>query len=580
MTGSTGTDDYLGVGIAGQLRDQLSGIPELRVVARASSDRFDPGDSAMSIVGEQLDAELLVTGSVERNGSQLLVSVELVEAKTGTRVWNAEFAGNADDLLSLQQRLFDDIAAQVAEEPASRPGATALPTARESAYSRLLVANRYYQQVLDQPVVDRDLLDDAIAAYRDAVAEDPESPMLNSRLAAALLFDGQVDEAGQWVRQAMSLEGAQQSSHVQHTLGLYLYARSDDGVGQHLARAVELNPNNVDALADYGMFLYAQADVAGARENLERALSIDSRSLVRYEQLGTIYSTAGFYDDAVALVRRIEEEFDTAEALLSIAQTYERLGDLDIAIAWVIRARLRNPGAQSTNWKLAELFARLDDPDAARQFDPSPSVATLYFSRDYRSLIEVITENNAFGYYSPDLLFTLARAYMALDRPELAVRLLTHYELPERLQRDSATTSELEASVVLADALKQSGQLTESRQLAERMRHYFGQFVDAQPDSWHPYINLACLHSISGNPDLALDTLDEMMSRRGLPWYPRVSDAPCFRIALADMPRYRQVLDQLRQRKQELRRRLPQTLAAHGLDPSVHLPGIRMLSTP
>ena len=109
--GADEAQNYLGVGIAEQLRDQLSGLPELRVVARASSGSIEVGDAELSQVGAQLDVAVLVTGSVERSGSQLDIGVEIVDAGTGTRIWHRRYSGNIDDLLPLQQRLFDDIAA-------------------------------------------------------------------------------------------------------------------------------------------------------------------------------------------------------------------------------------------------------------------------------------------------------------------------------------------------------------------------------------------------------------------------------------------------------------------------------------
>ena len=68
------------------------------------------------------------------------------------------------------------------------------------------------------------------------------------------------------------------------------------------------------------------------------------------------------------------------------------------------------------------------------------------------------------------VLLALARAYAATDQFDRVVPLLRNYGLPEQLQRDSVTTTEIEAGIVLADALHQSGEAGQALEIAERGR--------------------------------------------------------------------------------------------------------------
>ena len=564
-TNGDASDEYLNYGIPDQLRNQLSNGLGLRIVSRASSDSIAGESLSLREIAETLDVDKVVTGTISTLGGISTVNVELIDAWTGTRVWSHDYTMDPAGLLDVQQQIFNDIAGLLVERSSTGELATSLPTNDEKAYSLLLQADGYYRDVLDQPVINRDRLHAAIDHYRLAIEEDPGSPMLHSRLAAALLFDGQLAAAEDSITRAMDLDSENRSSHVQHTLALYLQARHENGVGEHYARAIALNPNNVHALSDYALYLWAQANIAGARENLERALEIDPRSLVRYEQLGNFYGVSGFDDEAENLARKIEENFRSAEALLVIARIHELTGDLDEAIAWALRARDRDPTLDVANWKIAELYARLGDTGAARYFDPEPSVSTLYFSRQYEDMIDLIVREGDFEEYSASMLFALARAFAATDRHDAVVMLLTRYGLPDYLLTDSITTSEIEASIDLADALKQSGNAEEARRIAEPLIVLFNKYADRHPASWHPYINLACLYSITGSQDRALGLLEEMADKRGLPWYPRVRDAPCFRKALVDEPRYQAVLDTIVERQRRLRDRLPATLARFGL---------------
>lgn len=562
---------YLSDGIPDQLRNQLSKGIGLNVVARASSDNLAiEGLAPMEIAGK-LDVDKLITGAIRNHASISTINVEVVDASTGTRIWSNDYTMEPGGLLAVQQQIFREVTAQLVSRPDTGSLASVLPTNDEKAYSLLLQADGYYQDVLDQPVIDQDLLAAAIRNYRLAIEEDPDSPMLHSRLAAALLYGGQLEAAEESISRAINFDTENRSSHVQHTLGLYLHARHEDGVGQHYSRAIALNRNNVDALADYGLYLWARAEIAGARENLERALELDPRSLVRYEQLGNFYGIAGFGDAAAELARRIDENFNSAESYLVIARIHEVTGNLDEAIAWAIRARQRDPALQAANWKIADLFAQIDNLEPARYYDPEPSVSTLYFSRDYEVMIDVIVRQGDFEVYSPVMWFALARAYAATDRYDEVVSLLSNYGLPDYLWTDSATTSEIEAGIILADALKQTGQAESARRIAEELITLFNKFADRHPGSWHPYINLACLFSITDNEDRALEMLEQMARKPGLPWYPRVRDDPCFRKALADAPRYHAVLESILDRRRQLRERLPDTLDRFGLSNGAHV---------
>jgi len=68
------------------------------------------------------------------------------------------------------------------------------------------------------------------------------------------------------------------------------------------------------------------------------------------------------------------------------------------------------------------------------------------------------------------------------------------------------------------------------------------------------------LQSILGEDAKSLDVLERMVNTHGMPWYPMLRDATCFQ-KFTDEPRYQSVVASMEKRKQELRQRLPETLA-------------------
>jgi TolB-like protein len=109
--GSNDADaEYLGDGLAETLIDQMSRLPSLRVMARATVFRFK-GTSDPLAAGRSLGVGAILTGTISRRGDQLLVSAELVRTSTGQRLWGESYdRPNADLLLVL-----DAIVANVAD---------------------------------------------------------------------------------------------------------------------------------------------------------------------------------------------------------------------------------------------------------------------------------------------------------------------------------------------------------------------------------------------------------------------------------------------------------------------------------
>ncbi len=570
VTSNSGADNgYLGEGISGQLRDQLGGVEGLSVVGRDSSlnSRFQKMDPAA--VAAALEARWLITGEVSRQEEGLRLRLHILDGESGRQVWSRDYDQTTDGLLSVQNRLIDDAVRQLLGVGRESTAGSDIAVNNEAAFSLMLEANNYFNNALDQDIIDGQQLDRSISLYRQALELDPDSALLNTRLAAALLYKGSVSEAQFYIEHAQA--SGENLSQVEHTVGLYLYARHADGVGDHLKRAVELNPSDAEALEDYGLYLYAQARVAAARTYLERAHMLDPMSIRRYEALGNFYGTNGFYEEAQQLVQKIADRFDTAASRLVISRIYEVMGDLDKAIAWSILASEHATPDSASRWRIAELYTRVGDYDTALKFDPEQSVAMLYFSRQYDALIEMAF-NLVLEDRSSAALFTLARAYAATDRSDIAIRLMGTQDLPDRLYRDSATVVDIEAGVMLADALMDAGNQGEAQNLVTYLTGMFRRWA-AAANSWQAHVNLACLLSISGEQELALAELEKIPGKVGLPWYPVLSDQPCFRKRLAGNPRYEAILESVVERKRKLREVLPSTLQQAGI--SQQLTGIK-----
>ena len=121
------------------------------------------------------------------------------------------------DLLALQQRIASDVAATlVPSAQASLTAAPPTPTAQNENANRLvLFGNHYDHEVRDDFILDEQKMDKAISYFERATAADPNSITAHARLASALLYKGDVNEARAPLLSALKLaESADPTPHL------------------------------------------------------------------------------------------------------------------------------------------------------------------------------------------------------------------------------------------------------------------------------------------------------------------------------------------------------------------------------
>ena len=389
--GGNAKDAYLSEGLSDELRHQLSRVPELRIAARSSSvAAVERGMDARG-ASESLGVLYLVEGRIRRTGNRLQVSVQLNEGQTGYTVWSETYARGTSEILNVQQAIAEQIVQRVL--PKGAHVATSPATRNADANELMLLANYYERQVRARQVIDEEKLLEAIALYRQATEADPDSAIAHSRLAGALLFLGEHDEAEPYIFRALSLDP--NLSEVQNTLGGYYWAKGLPEARTAWQRAVELDPFNADALANYAYLVsislqnaQAGTGTATAARFYRRALEADPLSLERHAALGEFLGQFGFANEVPPVIEKIQAIFDDAESFRVVARLYELIGEVDRAIAWTIKARDREPANPDHAAKLADLYALIGEAETALSLESEPNLAVLSHLRMHDEFID------------------------------------------------------------------------------------------------------------------------------------------------------------------------------------------------
>lgn len=557
FSGSNSSDSHLGSGLSDELRDQLGRVSELRIAARSSSiAAIELGIDAKSMA-ERLGVANLLEGSMRRQGNTLRVSVQLIDGVSGLAIWNDTFDRDRRELLNVQQ----DIAAAVVR--AVLPGSSqpvAEPATQNVTANELMLLARYYEQeVREREDVDVETLQRAVLYYRKATEADPNSALAQSRLAGALLYLGDFDGAEAHASAALLLNP--NLAEVQHIFGKVLFARGDPNMGEPLARAVELNPNLPDAIADYAFWYWFNVDTEGVAELYQRALDLDPLNVARYADLGHFLAHQDRTDEVRELVEQMQRKFDGATAYVAIAHLYDLLGDVDHAIAWAIKARDAEPDNRLHVARLAEYYTDIGDYETAAELEPDLGVGLLFKMRRYDEMIDKAELAMLDLPKDMQLRVYLGFAYNATGQFDRAIYIINSSGFLESYRHSRRTTADSDGFTVVLDAAYGSGEVEWAREQAEweMATHYESLTAD-----WWIALENACTQAIVGNDDEVHRLFLRALDGNHLAWEPMLRDHQCFKRFLDD-PAYLAVVRHFDDRRATLRARLPATLKQYGV---------------
>jgi TolB-like protein/thioredoxin-like negative regulator of GroEL len=340
--------EYFSDGLSEELIDMLSKVADLRVPARTSSFYFKGQHATIAEIAKALGVAHVLEGSVRKSGNTLRVTAQLIRADNGYHVWSQTYDRPAQDIFKVQ----DEIAAQVVAALK-----VSLPAAATSA-GRSESTEAYNQYLLGKDLMARGTpagFGSAEQAFRRAIALDPTYAGAYSRLALAEAYwsDQTGDESGLKrsagdAERAIALAPGQADGYFARgylrTLWLWNFpaARAD------FQKALDLDPNNAEALHGYALLLEAIGDVPGALASADKAIRLDPLRATWFSTRGMLWiaahDLARAHDD---FQRMLEIEPDSMRAVAQLV-----IVDLLAGHPEQARARLENSQvADLGNWR-------------------------------------------------------------------------------------------------------------------------------------------------------------------------------------------------------------------------------------
>jgi TolB-like protein/tetratricopeptide (TPR) repeat protein len=298
---------FLGDGLAEELANLLTRIPDLEVASRTSAFSFKGRKMTICDMAAELGVKYLVEGSLRRNGDTLSITAQLIECPRGTHAWSNTYRRPIAELPSVE----DDIAGSVVEAlkiilaPETRERMQRRSEVNQDAYESYLQAISELRTYTDTSSLDR-----AVERFRESTIADPTYAEAYAGLCEAYVRRyikvkavRDVAEAESACEQAVRLDRGLPEVHT--ALGaLYITTGQHEMAEREYRQAIELDPDGVEAYLGLGRALKLRGDLEEANRAYREAIRLRSRYWKVYDAYGGFLYEQGRLAEAIAQFRR------------------------------------------------------------------------------------------------------------------------------------------------------------------------------------------------------------------------------------------------------------------------------------
>jgi TolB-like protein len=148
--------EYFSDGLSEEILNLLAKIPDLKVIGRTSSFAFKGKNEDLRGIGEALDVNTVLEGSVRKSGDRIRVTAQLIDVLDGAHIWSETYDRTMTDIFAVQ----DSVASAIIDALQIHVGAAPTrgrPTENTEAYSLFLKA-RAAMNTFDLPDAEKLLL--------------------------------------------------------------------------------------------------------------------------------------------------------------------------------------------------------------------------------------------------------------------------------------------------------------------------------------------------------------------------------------------------------------------------------------
>ncbi|MDH3666032.1 MAG: adenylate/guanylate cyclase domain-containing protein [Paracoccaceae bacterium] len=298
--------EFFADGLVEDIITTLSKLSGLRVIARNSTFAYKGQSVDVRNVARDLGVRFVMEGSVRQSGNRIRITVQLIDATTGSHVWAERYDRSFDDIFAVQDEITLVLATemQVKLTEGEQARLRYQTTTNVEAWTYWVKGLAYFRK----PVTKENAAL-VLENWKKALELDPDSATLNAMASIKHWSDARfgwwddretaLAKARVYVDRALEIDAESPDASIMHSLILLVEGAYDDAV-TYARKAARLAPGSAD-VATFACFVLAFAGHASeAVGHGKQAMDLSPHHPDYYLGiLGNAYRLSGRLSDAI-----------------------------------------------------------------------------------------------------------------------------------------------------------------------------------------------------------------------------------------------------------------------------------------
>ena len=284
--------EYFSDGISEEIINMLAQVSGLKVAGRTSSFSFKGKNQDLRLIGEQLNVNHILEGSVRKSGNKLRITAQLIKVADGYHLYSEKFDRKLEDIFDIQDEISLAIlnAIKIKLVEADKEDVLKRYTNNTEAY-QLYLQGRYHVNKYNGT----EAFTNGVRFYEAAIKIEPDYALAYAGIAYCymeLLMDSLLPPEQclpplyHAVKRTMELDDTIAESHLALAGLTFFYEWDFKSANIQFQNALQLNPNSASGNVHYAMYLMFTGNYIEACKQLPSPIILIP---FRYKTIGRLH---------------------------------------------------------------------------------------------------------------------------------------------------------------------------------------------------------------------------------------------------------------------------------------------------
>ncbi len=387
--------EYFSDGLTEELITNLSKLSEMRVISRTTSMQYKGTKKDIKTIGKETNVNYIMEGSVRKQGDNLRITAQFLDAGKDDHLWAESFRGKVDDIFDIQEMVSEKIieALRIQLTKDEQVMLEKRYTDDPEAYQLYLKGRHFWKQRNEEG------LKSAIAYFEKALEKDPGYALAWAGLADTYSLMGEYTNISRResypkqmaaVNKALEMDNRLSEAHISLAISLMLNEWDWKNAEKEFKLGIELNPKYANGRHWYAELLLFVGRTEEAFREISLAVDLDPVSQGILKDKGIFYYYTGQYSKAIdmaSMTLELDPNFVPAYRLMSLA--YQGMKMFDEAIKENERWGKLTGNKIKAEVSLAEIYAASGRKEEAKKIIAEIEAGKNLSANDHRGMTQV-----------------------------------------------------------------------------------------------------------------------------------------------------------------------------------------------